>query len=62
LATLLIDASGINLMDRASRIRFTKHADGKFETLKQYGFEIEKEDVLETVLHPQRLDERSGSF
>ena len=49
-------------MDRASRIKFTKHATEKFEILKQYGFEIEKKEVLESVLQPQRLDERGGQF
>ncbi|MGD0451442.1 MAG: DUF4258 domain-containing protein [Candidatus Bathyarchaeia archaeon] len=49
-------------MDRASKIRFTKHAVEKFEVLKQYGFEIGKEKVLEVVLQPQRLDERGGQF
>ena len=49
-------------MDRASRVRFTKHATEKFNMLKRYGFEIEEKQVIETVLQPERLDERGNQF
>jgi len=49
-------------LDRASKVRFTRHAAEKFAVLKQYGFEIERKQVIETVLRPERLDERSGQF
>ena len=49
-------------MDRASRVRFTKHATEKFNMLKPYGFEIEEKQVIETVLQPERLDESGNQF
>ena len=49
-------------MDRATKIRLTKHAAEKFEMLRRYGFEIQQKDVIETVLQPERLDERGGQF
>ena len=49
-------------MDRASKVKFTKHAAEKFNMLKRYGFEIEQKLVVETVLQPERLDERGGQF
>ena len=49
-------------MDRASRVRFTKHAAEKFQLLKRYGFEIEEKQVLDSVLRPGRLDEKGGQF
>jgi hypothetical protein len=49
-------------LDRPSRVRFTKHATEKFNMLKRYGFEIEEKTVVETVLHPERLNERGGQF
>ncbi|MGD0645318.1 MAG: hypothetical protein ABSA75_10475 [Candidatus Bathyarchaeia archaeon] len=49
-------------MDRASKVKFAKHAAEKFNMLKRYGFEIEQKLVVETVLQPERLDERGGQF
>lgn len=49
-------------MDRASKVKFTKHAIEKFETLKRYGFEIEEKQVVETILRPGRLDQKSSQF
>jgi hypothetical protein len=49
-------------LNRASKIRFTKHATEKFDLLKRYGFEIEQKQVAEAVLRPERLDERGGQF
>ena len=49
-------------MIAGSKIRFTKHAVEKFEVLVHYGFKVRKEDVIETILSPERLDEKSGQF
>ena len=46
----------------ASRVRFTRHAVEKFELLKHYGFEVNKKEVVGTILHPQRADERGSQF
>ena len=37
-------------------IYFTKHALDKFVTLKQHNFSVSKNQVLEIVTHPDRLD------
>ena len=42
-------------------VRFTKHAREKFELLKRYGFALREEDVVNTVLNPERL-ERKGTL
>ena len=49
-------------MDRASKVRFTKHATEKFDLLKRYGFKIEQKQVVDALLRPERLDERGGQF
>jgi hypothetical protein len=46
----------------ASKVTFTKHAIEKFKLLKNYGFEINKEQVIEAILKPERLDVREGQF
>lgn len=46
----------------ASKVTFTKHAVEKFKLLKNYGFEIEKEQVIGAILNPERIDEREGQF
>ncbi len=46
----------------ASRVRFTRHALEKFEMLKHYGFETNEKQVIEAVLHPERLDEKNNQF
>jgi hypothetical protein len=46
----------------ASRVRFTRHAVEKFELLKRYGFEVDKKEVIDTLLHPERVDERGSQF
>ena len=40
------------------KIRFTKHAQDKFEFLRKYGFEISQASVEEAVLNPRRVDRR----
>jgi len=45
----------------ASRVRFTRHAVEKFELLKHYGLEISRKEVVEALLHPERVDERGAS-
>lgn len=37
-------------------IHFTKHAEEKFNILKRHQFLISKEQVIETVVHPEKLD------
>ncbi len=49
-------------LDRASRVKFTKHASEKFNVLKRYGFKIEQEQIVKTDLSPERLDEKDGQF
>ena len=45
-----------------SKIKFTKHAIEKIELMKRYGFEISKEQVVATVLNPERLSKRGGQY
>jgi hypothetical protein len=49
-------------LDRSSKVKFTKHATDKFTLLKKYGFELEEKQVIETVLLPERLDEKGAQF
>lgn len=49
-------------MVNASKVKFTKHAIAKFEVVKHYGFEIDKELIVETVLNPGRLDKRDNQY
>lgn len=49
-------------MDRSSRVKFTKHAAEKIDALKSYGFIIKEDQVVETILNPERLDEKNGQF
>ena len=50
-----------SLLD-TSRVKFTKHATDKFEVVKHYGFEISREQVIETVLGPEHLDRKDGQY
>jgi len=45
-----------------SKVKFTKHAVEKFEVTKHYGFEISREQVIKTVLNPERLSRRDDQF
>ena len=38
----------------------SKHARDKFEFVRRYGFDINEREVIETVLNPDRLDERGN--
>jgi hypothetical protein len=40
------------------KVRFTRHAKDKFEFVRRYGYDVDREKVVETVLSPDRLDER----
>jgi len=40
------------------KVRFTRHAKDKFEVVRRYGYDVDREKVVETVLSPDRLDER----
>jgi hypothetical protein len=46
----------------ASKITFTKHAFEKFDVLRNYGFEVQKSQVIETVLNPESLYKRDDQF
>jgi len=46
----------------ASKVKFTKHVIEKFKVVKRYGFEISREQVIETVLDPKRLDKRGDQY
>ena len=53
---------GARLLVEASRVKFTKHALEKFKTLRKYGFEIAKEQVIDAVVCPERVDKRGDQF
>ncbi len=40
-------------------IRFSKHAEDKFEILKKHGLDIDKDSVLNTVSEPETIDTKS---
>lgn len=46
----------------AARITFTKHAIEKFDVLRDYGFEIQRKQIIETILDPESLHERGNQF
>jgi len=47
---------------KASKVIFTKHALDKFRILEHYGFEVSNEQVVETVLNPERLDRKDEQY
>lgn len=49
-------------MVEASKVKFTRHAIEKFKAVKRYGFEIDKGQVIETVLNPEHLDKRDYQY
>lgn len=49
-------------MADAMRIIFTKHAIEKFDVLREYGFEIQRKQIVETILNPENLCERDSQF
>jgi hypothetical protein len=46
----------------AVRIMFTKHAIEKFDVMRNYGFEIQRKQIIETILDPESLYERDNQF
>ena len=40
------------------KVRFTRHASEKFGFVRRYGFDVDRRNVIEAVLNPDRLDER----
>ena len=46
----------------ARRIRFTKHANEKFSFLLNYGFRINKRDVVQTISKPTRVDRKGNQL
>lgn len=49
-------------MADATRITFTKHAIEKFDVLRNYGFEIQRKQIIQTILNPESLHERGNQF
>jgi hypothetical protein len=45
-----------------SKVRFTRHVINKFEVLKNYDFEVSKQQVIDVVLNPARAEKRNGQF
>jgi len=41
-------------------VDYTRHARGKFEVLKRYGFEVTSDLVEETVLSPEKVIPQPG--
>ena len=37
-------------------VRFTKHARKKFDDLKELGFTVSEQQVLETISNPEKVD------
>jgi hypothetical protein len=46
----------------AARITFTKHAVEKFDVLRNYGFEIQRKQIIQTILDPESLHERGNQY
>jgi hypothetical protein len=44
------------------KIKFTKHAQGKFEFLRKYRFDVSQASVEEAVLDPRRVDRRDDQL
>ena len=49
-------------MASGSKVKLTKHATEKIEMLKKYGFEVTKEQITQTVLNPERLDDKNNQL
>ena len=49
-------------MVHVSKVRFTRHAINKFQILKNYGFEVSRQQVINVVLNPARVEKRNGQF
>lgn len=43
------------------RVRFTKHAEEKFEVLKRHGVSVSRKQVIDTVENPALVDTVSRS-
>jgi len=49
--------------DNQSReVRFIKHARGKFEVLKHYGFEINEYEVVKMIRDPKCIDQKNTQY
>ncbi|GIX46978.1 MAG: DUF4258 domain-containing protein [Candidatus Tectimicrobiota bacterium] len=45
------------------KVRYTRHAEQKFEVLRRHGFEVKKEPVEETLRQPQAvIPQERGRF
>ena len=49
-------------MTDAARITFTKHATEKFDVLRNYGFEVQRKQIVQTILDPESFHERGNQF
>ncbi len=49
-------------MASGSKVKLTKHATEKIEMLKKYGFEVTKDQITQTVLNPERLDDKNNQL
>ena len=49
-------------MAYTSRIRFTKHAHEKLEFVKNYGFDVSKNQVIDVISNPARLDKKDDQY
>jgi hypothetical protein len=41
-------------------IRYTRHAEYKFEVLRRHGFPVTPDQVADTLMHPDRVVLQSG--
>jgi len=46
----------------ASEVKFSRHAVEKFEVVKRYGFEVGEHQVVDVVLHPERLEKKDKQY
>jgi hypothetical protein len=46
----------------ASKIKFTKHSLDKFKLLEDYGFTFKRNQLIDAVLNPERVDTKNGQF
>ena len=49
-------------MASRSKVRFTRHASEKIRVLRHYGFMIDRNQIVEAILDPGRLDKRGDQF
>ncbi len=50
------------ILVKGSKIRFTKHAREKFEVVRRYGFDIDKNQVINAIQDPSSSEQKGGQF